>query len=390
MPAPRRSSDLTILVAAGAATLVLSTVSVLLAPVETAPPVDGSSFGSHPAGGRAAFLALKAAGYDVQPSYEPLTSLRASPTETVLVIAEPALAPSKLDLGAVQAFVEAGGVVLATGGRASAFLPHGPGWRAGADLQEASVVKAAMPSPLSAGVPEIVMTPATTELPGGSPYDVIYGTQARPAVLAGRFGTGQAIWWAGSTPLTNAGISAPGHVELLVNAIGPPDDRTVIWDEHYHGHTRSFWSYIAGTPMPFAGVQVLVVFVGGMLAFSRRRWPIRQPYVERRASPLEFVDSMGALYQRAGTAAGGVATVRTRVRRILLSACGLPGSVSDEQLSRAAAGRVSLAGPELLEILEDSARVAADGGVSAEGARRMIGRLQVVGSALSSAWRSRI
>jgi len=113
MPAPRRSSDLTILVAAGVATVLLSILSFIAAPVESLPPVDGSSYAAHPRGARAAYLALKAAGYRVERSFEPLTELARIPSPAVVILADPGEEPSQLDVRALRRFVEQGGVVLA-------------------------------------------------------------------------------------------------------------------------------------------------------------------------------------------------------------------------------------------------------------------------------------
>ena len=389
-----RLSDLTILIAAGTALLALSLASFVIAPVDTTPPIDGSSFANHPSGARAAFLALKESGYDVRPSYEPISLLRAEPS-AVLILAEPALPPSQGDLRALLAFIERGGTVLATGSAAAGFLPGLP-WkppgshRSGnpssrapnAEPPAPSAVDAAIPSRLSDGVPRTTTVPAPSALANTSRYVTIYGTDARPAIVAARLGKGLAIWWAGSTPLTNAGVAESRSVDLLVNVIGTPIDREVWWDEHYHGHSRSLASYVKGTSLPFAGAQLALVILAALLAFSRRRWPIRAAYVEPRASPLEFVDSMGALYQRANIPAGMVRTVRGRVRRLLAAACGLPPGVPDEHLSQAAGPRVSTPPARLQALLAGSAEAADNPDLPPEDARRLVAELQRVSMAL--------
>ena len=384
MPATWRSSDLTILVAAGVATVLLSILSFVAAPVERVPPVDGSSFAAHPQGARAAYLALKQAGYRVERSFEPLTELRRVPPNAGLVLANPVSPPSQQDVRALRQFVEKGGVVLATGARGAAFLPGVPTDTGESRRRPDSTAAASIVSPLSQGVPEVRMTPSSAALSVDSPYVPVYGDAAKPSVIVARYGEGRAIWWSGSTPLTNAGIAGDGHAELLVNVLGPRSRRLVLWDEHYHGHTRSFWSYVAGTPVPFAGAQLAVVFVAVLLAFSRRRWPLRAQHVEPRTSPLEFVDSMGALYERAGAAAGAVETVRTRVRRALLAASGLPASVTDDGLSRAVAGRVSMDSGDLDDLLTSSARASRDVNLRPEDARSIVAALQELGARIQS------
>ena len=104
------------------------------------------------------------------------------------------------------------------------------------------------------------------------------------------------IYWASALPATNAAIDEPGHVELLVNAIGPPLDRRVLWDEHYHGHRRSAWSYASGTPLPAALAQLGVIGLAAFVTVSFRRRPLRAVPDPPRTAPLEFVDTMGGLY----------------------------------------------------------------------------------------------
>ena len=391
MPAGRGLTDLTILIVAGIVMLALSLASFLIAPVDSTPQIPGSSFSTVPSGARAAFLALKEAGYDVRQSYEPVSHFRSS-ARAVLILADPSLPPSQGDLRALLAFIEGGGTVLATGDAAGAFLPGLPkrpaekhaGSAPGADEAMPTSVEAAIPSPLSDGVPRTTIVPASTGLGDTSLYVTVYGTDARPAIVAARFGKGSAIWWSGSTPLTNGGVAESRNIDLLVNVLGEPGEREVWWDEHYHGHSRSLLSYVKNTSLPFAGAQLGLVIVAALLAFSRRRWPIRAAYVEPRASPLEFVDSMGALYQRAGTSAGVVRTVRTRVRRLLASACGLPPGVPDEQLSLAAAPRVATEAGQLQALLASSAQAAGNPELSPDEARRVVEALQGMRMALRS------
>jgi Domain of unknown function (DUF4350) len=384
MPATWRSTDLRILVAAGVATLLLSILSFIAAPVESSPPVDGSSFAAHPQGSQAAYLALREAGYTVERSFEPLTEVRRLPANAVLILANPGSEPSQQDVRALKQFVERGGTVLATGDRGAAFLPDRPIRKDERGSNADSVAPASMVSSLARGVPEVRMTPGAPIVSVDSPYVPVYGDAARPSVIVARLGEGRAVWWSGSTPLTNSGIARNGHAELLVNVVGPASQRTVVWDEHYHGYTRSLWSYVAGTPVPFAGAQLALVFAAALLAFSRRRWPLRPQYVEPRTSPLEFVDSMGALYERAGLAAGAVETVRARVRCTLVSATGLPPASTDEDLSRGAAARTSLDATELRDLLASSAAASRDANLRPDDAWPVVAGLQELGARLQA------
>ncbi len=336
MPALQRTSDLTLLVAAGAVTLFLSATSFLLAPVDSTPQLPGSSFASHPSGSRAVYLALQAAGYQVERSYEPLSTLRRNPNSVALILAEPIAKASDQDQRAMQRLLEGGAIVLAIGRGASAMLPD---LRVADPGAEASATAAAtMVSPISRGVPAIHL-PHGGRLADGSAYVPVYGDAERTAVLAANIGKGRAVWIAAISPFTNEGIAREGHAELLSNVLGTPGDRTILWDEHYHGHSRSLWSYMAGTPLPYAVLQIAIVGALALVSLSRRRSPPRAVHDEVRSSPLEFIDSMGSLYERAGTATGAVATVYRRARRTLVEACGMPLSASNGQLAAAVSAR---------------------------------------------------
>ena len=92
-------------------------------------------------------------------------------------------------------------------------------------------------SPLALGAPPIRMDHSarrrasrSRRTPRSTP------TRAAPRSPPPGSAAAGSIYWASALPATNAAIDEPGHVELLVNAIGPPLDRRVLWDEHYHGH----------------------------------------------------------------------------------------------------------------------------------------------------------
>lgn len=384
MSAAGRASDLRIVAAAGVVTVLVSAASFLVAPVDDTPAVEGSTYGSHPGSARAAYLALRRAGVPVERSFEPLAQLRAVPSATVLVLADPIAGPSDQDRRALRAFVTAGGIVLATGAVGASFLPDMPSEFSrpqgrGVAVSEA---RAAMPSPLTLRAPSVQVSRGPS-LPPWSPYVPLYGDDRAPAALAADLGAGRAIWWASAAPVTNERLADPGHAELLVNAV-VVGSRVVLWDEHYHGHTRSLWSYIAGTPLPLGLAQLGLVFVAGLLAFSRRRWPARRVEERPRTSPLEFIDGMGGLYERAGAAAGALRTVRTRVRRTLCSACGVASTTSDAAVSRLVAQRTSLDAGHVRRALERSDESRHPAPITPAVARELVAELQRIAARVTS------
>jgi uncharacterized protein DUF4350 len=376
MSASWRTGDLGILAIAAAGTIVLTAAAFIVAPTDALPRNDGSSFAAHSDGGRAAYLLLQDLGYRVERSFEPLASVTHDPERTALILANPSQHPSQQDVRALRRFVESGGVVIAAGSEASLFLPGTPG-RPGGRIARQRKQSAALPSALSHGVTQVEMPYAGTMVGRDSPYVPVFGSYTEAAVLTARFEKGRAIWWAGSAPLVNAGIAKPGHLELFLNAVASPAGRTIVWDEFYHGHTRSLWSYLAATPLPYALLQSAGIVALALLTVARRRRPIRALVVEPRTSPLEFIDTMGGLYERARARHAAIGTVRDRVRRGLLAALALPSDASDERLAVAAAGRL----PAALDVpgtLERARQASIDPDVTDEGAVAIVAELQAL------------
>jgi len=382
MPASWRTSDLTVLAVAGAGTVLLTGASFLVAPPDALPRNDGSSYAAHPDGARAAFLLLKDLGYHVDRSFEPVAALRHAPAHTTLVLANPSEQPSQQDVRALQTFIERGGLVLATGPVAATFLPGVPqtpdrkGDTTGVRPSRSRRQDRALPGALTDGVESIDLPAAAAPLALDSPYVAMYGTDQAPAVVTARSENGRAVWWAGSAPLANGGIGRPRHVELLVNTLGVPGARTVLWDEFYHGHARSFWSYVAATPFFFGVLQLVGIAGAALFTYVRRRRPIRQRVVEPRTSPLEFIDTMGGLYERAHASAAAVSIVHAHVRRRLLTALGLPPTTGDDRLVTVAAERLAFDPAELAGVLSNARAGSADPTLTARQAVPLVAGLQ--------------
>jgi hypothetical protein len=375
-----KTTDLTLIVTGGVLIAVLSALTVLVAPPAEEGHARGSTFTSGPAGAKAAFLVLERLGYSVERSFDPITDLTADPARSVLVLASPAEPASEQDRRALLSFLRLGGVVLATGSEGARFLPEvldDPIERDAFEVR-AERYRAVIPSGLAAGVPIIEMASEVTRASPGPAWIAVYGQHDDAVVQTARFGNGRAIWWAGSTPLTNASLGDPGSLDLLLNALGPPGSRTVLWDERYHGYSRTFFSYVRGTPLPWAAMQLGLIGLAAVATYSRRSGPVRARAARARTSTLEFVTTMGGLYERAGARAAAVATAAARLRRLLRAACGLPASASDEQLAQAAAARVPVDAAVLLDVLRASEASVPDPRLSSRGALALVERLQAM------------
>jgi hypothetical protein len=369
------TSDLTILVVVGVMMTVLTVIAFLLAPADSAPQIGGSSFSTGPDGTKGAYLVLKELGHDVERSYDPIAALARDPESTILVLANPIEKPSQQDQRAVQSFVQEGGTVIAYGPTASAFLP---GVTAGPRALAIGPVRgfdATSPSSLTSGATDIsARAIASPQLDAA--YVMVFGSTSEPAVVSAHFGDGRVIWCLDHTPIQNDGLARAANVNLLANAAGVPGARTIAWDEHYHGARRSLVSYLAGTPLPWAAAQLALVAVVALAAVARRRGAVRARVIERRTSPLEFVDTMASLYERAGVERAAVEMSRSELRRRLASASGLPSSASDEQLSTGAAWRLGIDHQRIATALSASAEALRVGFRRREDAVAMVAQLQ--------------
>ncbi len=91
----------------------------------------------------------------------------------------------------------------------------------------------------------------------------------------------------------------------------------MLWDEYFHGMRRSLTSYFEETPLPWAGLQIVVAFAAVLFTFSRQPGPIWSPAADSRLSPLEFVETLGDLYQSANAGSAAVAVAYQRLRLLL-------------------------------------------------------------------------
>ncbi|MEO5818983.1 MAG: DUF4350 domain-containing protein [Vicinamibacteraceae bacterium] len=363
MRRPGGSRDLVVVLVAAALMLLVAGVTTVVAPPDEGLGLRGSSLSSGSWGAKAGFLLLRRLGYVAERTFDPIVALQANPATDVLVLMAPQVAPSDLDMVALTRFIEAGGVLIV------AETPHWlPSLTRGAVRKSTATTPVPVAaSPLALGAPSIRMDHLADDGEPRPPYTTIYADPRGAAVVAARVGRGRVIYWASALPATNSAIDEPGHVELLVNAIGPPRDRRVLWDEHYHGHRRSAWSYASGTPLPAALAQLAVIALAAIVTVSFRRRPLRAVPDPPRTAPLEFIDTMGSLYERAGATTTAVAVALAHLRRRLVVVSGLPADAGDASIARTAAARAGLSEESLAALLaraRDASRGPLDAGTA--------------------------
>jgi hypothetical protein len=163
-------------------------------------------------------------------------------------------------------------------------------------------------------------------------------------VVRYKVGESEAVWWSSPLPMTNRGLKEDASLKLLMASVGAPG-RTVLFDESLHGARESVWETAKGLPLRSLAWQAAFVALLLVLSFGRRSGPLRTPLKAMRSSPLEFAESMGHLYQKAGATQVATQGARRRVVRFLNERCGIPlGSLGGEPAAIADAVEARLGG----------------------------------------------
>lgn len=356
MPAFLDAGDRRLLIGAGIAMVVLLALTFALAPAPAQQSIGSpSSYSPEWAGAKAAFLLLNQLGYRAEHWERPPEELPAEAESTVLILAEPSADASSDERMAIRRFVSGGGRVLALGGAAASFVPDAeaieiPDWNL-----KSKTYTALLPSPLTRNAPEITMVAPDQWTGHASSQLGVYGATEKPVVVSYPVGRGEVIWWASSSPLSNGIIREKENLTFFLNAVGPAPSR-VLWDEYFHGARGSLFSYFAETPLPWAGLQIAIAFLAAVFTFSRRAGPTRVLAVESRLSPLEFVETLGDLYQSANASPAAVGVAYQRFRALLSRKLGAPTKAKLPELAHAASGRFGWPEDALLDTLARSER----------------------------------
>jgi hypothetical protein len=145
-------------------------------------------------------------------------------------------------------------------------------------------------------------------------------------VVSYKYGEGEAVWWSSPMPLTNRGLKDDASLKLVLASVGGMD-RRILFDEYFHGQRASLWETAKGLPIGAIAWQCALVALLLVLSFGRRNGPLRLPVTMPRSSPLEFAESMGRLYRKAGATQAAVDGARRRLLKFLEEQCGVPREV---------------------------------------------------------------
>lgn len=273
-------------------------------------------------GALAGYETLLRSGYGVERWERPLSELAAQAgPDTVVIFAEPFTRETE-DMKAVREILERGGRVLATGYWGGYLLPGASPMPA----QEFSFVACKLePEGLDplAGSGEVWMMPESSWQVGRPADRVEYSCAGQPAVVEYEWGKGHVVWWASSTPLENGSLSRAQNLDLFLNSLGEREGHRFYWDESLHGEIRSDWSYASGPALNLLRIGLPVLALLVLFSFSRRSGPVREFPLPVRATPVEFVEALGSLYQNAGAASTAVSAAWERFRRQALGLCGM-------------------------------------------------------------------
>jgi uncharacterized protein DUF4350 len=386
MPAGIAASDRKILYIGGGLLLFMLTASVVFAPPgeELSSPIP-STYSAQSGGAKAAYLLLSQLHYSVRRWESSPTELHASPRNSLFVLAEPFQPPSEKERKALTAFVQDGGHVLFTGASIRMFFfdatvsnnPPDPGW---------ITFNPSIPSRFAFAAHHVTIQPEAYWGALNPSQLVLYGEPGTAVVVSWKLGRGEILWWAGSTPLTNAGITKDDNLAFFLDALknwssGKPYE--IYWDEYFHGQRSSLWSYVAKTSLVWGLLQIAVIAFALLFTFSRRSGPIYVPAEVSRLSPLEYVETLGGLYERAGAASSAVAISYQRFRSLLTRQLGLPSTTTDQELGQAAEERLGWKESGIRDLLQQAANASHAGKLPRGEALDLVQRLEQQAARLS-------
>jgi hypothetical protein len=353
MTVPLDQGDKKILLISGCLLAAL-TVILLLVPDarQVSSPGYPSSYSAAKDGAKAAYTLLGELGYRVERWTQTPGDLLPLSGDTVLIVAGPTVPASPEEERQLRAFVAEGGRLLVTRMLSAEMVgANGVGIAPG-NGDDWAIFAAERPAPLTMGAPEITMESSVRMLDPLGDEQRYYGDSEGATVTKFRIGKGTVVWWAGDSPLTNFGVSRASNLALFLNSVGPPGRTRVLWDEYFHGVRLGLWHYLGRTPLPWALLQLVVLVIFVLLTYARRSGAMRPVTRESRLSPLEFVTTLGGLYEHRGEAAGALEIAYSHFRFLLTRRLGIPSTVATADLVRRVQAKPAWAVPGFAQTIE--------------------------------------
>jgi hypothetical protein len=376
MSVPLDSADKKLLVLSGCVLVVL-TIAAVFVPTgqQGASPGFPSSYSTAKEGAKAAYMLLDQLGFHVERWTQPPADLPTPPAHTVLIIAG-ATAPATTDeKQQLRDFVEQGGRLILTEMAGADLLDLKGIDLASTDLDAWTSFTAEQPAPLTLGAPEVSMQSDVRWVHPPANLRRYYGDSGGATVAWLPMGKGEVIWWAGDSPLTNVGITRASNLTLFLNSVGAPGQTRVLWDEYFHDVRPGLWSYVSRTPLPWALAQLLLLGAAVLLTYARRSGATRALARESRLSPLEFVQTLGSIYERRRESTGALETAYSHFRFLMTRRMGTPSTAATADLIRAVQNRPGWALPGFSETIDQIDQAIKAGSVPEPKALAWIGEL---------------
>jgi hypothetical protein len=310
------------------ATLLVIVVFSMFAPANDDTDPSPTTYNSGSAGIKAAYLLLGELGYGAERwemSPSDLKSVDAA--KSTLILAEPNFPTEggKEVKDEIANFLSRGGRVLATGKDGAYFLPD-----AKTDAPTRIYERRCTSTPEGQGplalAGKVSLADTVRWSASGPQFRVSQLCGNDAVVISYKYGAGEAIWWSSPLPMTNRGLKEDASLKLILASVGD-GNRRVLFDEYFHGERASLWDTAKGLPIRQIVWQCVIVAVLLILSFGRRNGPLRLPVRLPRSSPLEFAESMGRLYGKAGATQAAVDGARRRLLRFMEEQCGLSREV---------------------------------------------------------------
>ena len=329
-----------------------------------------SSYSTASQGAKAAYSLLQESGYHVDRWLRPPQSL-GDGTNTVLILAEPTRFPTQKEKGELEKFLNGGGRIIAIGTSGAMSLPQESIDFDPVDLSVLQKYSALTPTKITRAAPAISLS-SRVYWKEDSSATALYGKDEKHVVVRYPHGKGEVIWWAAATPISNAGIRETGNLDFFLACLGEKQSTHILWDEYFHGfgeegsESKTHWLTIV-TFIQFGVIGLAVVFT-----FSRRSGPLRPMPVQSRLSPLEFVDTLGGLYQHAKASSVAVDVYYQRFHYWLTRRLGMANDSTSEELARAVRERWNFQDEQFAPTLQVAASARYEPELQAKDALRLI------------------
>ena len=324
----RLTGDTRIIIGVTLAVLVVIIVGAFFAPAHEDNDPTPSTYNSGSRGAKAAWLLLNQLGYHTARWEKPAQDLsEVDAPNTTLILADASAFDLLKEKPALADFLKRGGHILATGATSAAMLPEAhvaPPNHIYTDL--CYTVPQGL-SPLArAG---LIRMPVPVRWNSDDPRSRVDQTCGDDAVVVHyAVSQGGVVWWSSSSPLSNRGLKDDASLKLFLASIESARDaskpRLILFNEYIHGARESLWATVAGTPVAALGWQLAAIVMFLVVSFGRRSGPLRARVTAPRTSPLEFAESMGDLYRKAGAAEVATGCAERRLLHFLEQEGGIP------------------------------------------------------------------